>query len=268
MKGNLSTDVVSIGGVAVNTQGFAEATYMDPFFSQVTLDGLLGLGYLDLAAGGITPVFDNMGKNLDSNVFSVYLDSSAGSTKSKLVLGGTDPNLFAGNIFYTPVLELQNTYLYYSVELADLKINGKSVTSCTSGQTCIGIVDTGTSLIIGPTDDINNILSTLGNSCSDLSKLPNIEITIGTVVLTLSPQIYVIGSGRNCGFGFSTSDSDLWILGDSFMRQFYTVFDRDANTIGFAALNNALATEIGGSSYSSASKVFQWSLVVLLWILF
>ncbi|RLV90047.1 hypothetical protein DV515_00014591 [Chloebia gouldiae] len=45
------------------------------FFVEVQFDGILGLGYPNLAADGITPVFDNLVNQslLQENLFSVYL---------------------------------------------------------------------------------------------------------------------------------------------------------------------------------------------------
>jgi len=46
-----------------------------PFFVHVQFDGILGLGYPNLAADGITPVFDKLVNEslLEENLFSVYL---------------------------------------------------------------------------------------------------------------------------------------------------------------------------------------------------
>lgn len=45
------------------------------FFVHVRFDGILGLGYPNLAVDGITPVFDNMvnANLLEEDLFSVYL---------------------------------------------------------------------------------------------------------------------------------------------------------------------------------------------------
>jgi hypothetical protein len=263
MIGNISRDDVSLGGVTVHDQYFAEATSLASFFKDAQLDGILGMGYPDLATGGVLPVFDNIFKETGHEMFAFYLDSQPGSTKSKLAIGGADPSLYTGSIYYVPIVETNDQLLYYTVDMMSIKVNGKEVSTCTPDLPCTAIVDSGTSLMVGPTAGVNAILAALGSSCRNL---PEVEITLNTVVLRISPKIYVIDS-PTCTLGFDTLDDDYWILGDAFMRQFYTVFDRSTDRVGFASLNNNLATPIGGSSYSGDSTRNCISLVLFVCVL-
>jgi len=212
----------------------------------------LGLAYIGLSEDNVVPVFDNLGPTLSSNVFSVWLDSSSGDSRSKLILGGLDTTLYTGSISYTPVVELSGALLYYTVVLNSIKVNGASVSSCTTAAPCTAIVDTGTSLLIGPTADINEIANSLNLNnvaCNDLSNLPNIQITLGSITLALTPQSYIIPDGSGgCSLGFDTSTDSLWILGDTFIRQFYTIFDRAQNRVGFAALAGTTTATIASTA--------------------
>ncbi|RXN20202.1 renin-like protein [Labeo rohita] len=74
VRGFLSEDVVVVGGIPV-VQVFAEATALPAIpFIFAKFDGVLGMGYPDVAIDGITPVFDRIMSQhvLKQNVFSVY----------------------------------------------------------------------------------------------------------------------------------------------------------------------------------------------------
>jgi hypothetical protein len=46
--------------------------------------------------------------------------------------------------------------------------------------------------------------------------------------------LFSLQYGSSCTTGFGTWDNDQWILGEVFMRQFYTVFNREQNSVGLA----------------------------------
>lgn len=89
------------------------------------------------------------------------------------------------------------------------------------------------------------------SDCSNLASLPTISFTLGGVsggqVLTLEPDFYVIQAEGQCQLGIETSVAafPLNILGDPFLRKYYTIFDRQAvlpsgaltPRVGFALAN-------------------------------
>lgn len=122
--GHFDNDTVTIGGLAVVNQIFAEATNMSGFTGYN--DGLLGLAYSNLAAGGEAPLFYNMwSQNLiPKPIFSFYLNPlvdrseiDLGETKlwfyvhrditatsgGELILGGVDSTKYTGSITYVNV---------------------------------------------------------------------------------------------------------------------------------------------------------------------
>lgn len=113
------------------------------------------------------------------------------------------------------------------------------------------IVDTGTSLIAGPTVQVSLIAIKLGAkpflkgefliSC-DTSKLPDLHFMINGKTYSLSPSEYVINSGKVCLLAMIAIDipkpnGPLWILGDIFIRKYYTIFDMENKKVGFALAN-------------------------------
>jgi hypothetical protein len=146
MSGYLAQDTVNVGGANILNQVFGDATTLANFFYNQPLDGILGLAYPSIAADGVTPVFDNMiaQKLVAAPIFGVYLDSSSGQTGSQISFGATVSSLYSGSFSYVPVSQ----QTYWSVNIQSIGVNNKAV-ACNNG--CKGIVDTGTSVLVGPT---------------------------------------------------------------------------------------------------------------------
>src|SRR5690348_13575942 len=79
-------------------------------------------------------------------------------------------------------------------------VNGNDQGDCNGFfSSCSAIVDTGTSLIIGPTDSVNNLAAAIGtvnSDCSNINSLPNIVFKFKGSQFTLTPQTYVISEVR------------------------------------------------------------------------
>ena len=106
------------------------------------------------------------------------------------------------------------------------------------------VVDTGTSVIAGPPKAIDALLKPIGNvssDCSNVHTLPTITFTMAGTDYDLGPEFYVIratdDSGNvQCELGIEGVNAGvpIWILGDPFLRKYYTVWDKDSNRVGFA----------------------------------
>uniref|UniRef100_A0A8C3MSM7 cathepsin E n=1 Tax=Geospiza parvula TaxID=87175 RepID=A0A8C3MSM7_GEOPR len=244
LTGIIGSDQV-VEGLAVSNQQFAESiSEPGKAFLDAEFDGILGLAYPSLAVDGVTPVFDNMmAQNLvELPLFSVYMSSNPDSPQGGEVLfGGYDTSRFTGTLNWVPVT--QQGYWQIHIQL------GGTATFCANG--CQAIVDTGTSLIVGPTKEIKKLQNLIGAppalfqyavECSNLSVMPDLTFTINGLPYTLSAQAYTLVDADGMAFctsGFQGSDippptGPLWILGDVFIRQFYSVFDRGNNMVGLA----------------------------------
>ncbi|XP_011895153.1 cathepsin E isoform X1 [Macaca thibetana thibetana] len=249
LSGIIGADQVSVEGLTVVGQQFGESvTEPGQTFVDAEFDGILGLGYPSLAVGGVTPVFDNMmAQNLvDLPMFSVYMSSNPeGGAGSELIFGGYDHSHFSGSLNWVPVTKQG----YWQIALDNIQVGG-TVMFCSEG--CQAIVDTGTSLITGPSDKIKQLQNAIGAApvdgeyaveCANLNVMPDVTFTINGVPYTLSPTAYTlldfVDGMQFCSSGFQGLDihppaGPLWILGDVFIRQFYSVFDRGNNRVGLA----------------------------------
>ncbi|XP_051891104.1 pepsin A-like [Pristis pectinata] len=238
MTGILGYDTLRLSNIVVQGQEFGlSLTEPGGFFSYCKFDGILGMGYPSLAAAGATTVFQNMmSQNLiPESLFSVYLSRTTGATGSEIIFGGVDSSHFTGPINWVPVTH----EAYWQIEIQSVTINGQ-VVACSEG--CPAIVDTGTSLLVGPSTPINNIQQGIGATlgyygqytinCNDMSSMPDVVFTINGYDFPLPASAYTLEV--SCSSGFGITGGNLWILGDVFIREYYSIFDVGNNRVGLA----------------------------------
>ncbi|XP_062384463.1 pepsin A-like [Sardina pilchardus] len=231
MTGLLGYDTVAVGGIQVPNQIFGLSQTEAPFMANMQADGILGLAYPRLAASGAQPVFTNMvQQGLVQDYFSVYLSRNSASG-SEVTFGGYDPNHYTGSITWIPL----SSETYWQISVDSVTVNGQ-VVACNGG--CQAIVDTGTSLIAGPSNDISSINNAVGGNyvqCGNIGNMPDITFNINGHAFTLPASAYVRQSNYyGCSTGFSGGGDSLWILGDVFIREYYTIFNMGQNYVGLA----------------------------------
>ncbi|XP_017666779.1 PREDICTED: cathepsin D [Lepidothrix coronata] len=250
LSGFLSEDIVTLGNLKIKHQIFGEAVKQPGMtFIAAKFDGILGMAYPRISVDQVTPFFDNImeQKLIEKNVFSFYLNRDPSAQPGgELLLGGTDPKYYTGEFSWMNVTRKA----YWQIHMDSVQV-GNGTTLCNSG--CEAIVDTGTSLITGPTHSSLALQKAIGAKplikgeylvpCDKVPTLPIITITLGGKPYDLTGEQYILkvssGGQTVCMSGFSGLDipppgGPLWILGDVFIGPYYTVFDRDNNSVGFA----------------------------------
>lgn len=250
MSGFLSTDSCCIAGLCVSDQTFAEATHEPGVaFIAARFDGILGMGFPQISVLGVTPVFNNMVDQgvVEAPVFSFWLNRDpTADIGGELILGGSDPLFYEGEMTYIPVQREG----YWEVAMDSLN-SGDSTVGCTGG--CTAIVDTGSSLMVGPTKETNAINKMIGGKeivpgtgqymidCGSISSLPEIAVVLGGREFVLTGKDYVLQISQfgqtQCISGFMGLDMPMgpwWILGDVFIGKFYSEFDLGNSRVGLA----------------------------------
>jgi len=245
VSGFLSQDVITVGGQSVTSE-FAEitdVTGLGPAYSLGKFDGICGCAWDTIAVDDIPPIFNDFidAGMWDKPLFSVYLPSDD-SQQGALTLGdiGTD---YTGSISYVPL----SSETYWEIQFDGLDINGQ-----TTSNTGKAIIDTGTSLLAVPVADAKAIAKALGATpfflnpneftvdCSKVSSLPDIDVKIGGTTYSIPPSKYIINDeGVVCLLGVTGIDipapaGPLTILGDVFIREYFTVFDYGNKQVGLA----------------------------------
>lgn len=245
VKGFTSNDVLGIAGMNVENVTFGEATSEPGLtFIFAGFDGILGLAYSSIAVNGITPPFYlmNSQKLLPDPVVSFRISTSDDPRGAgEAVFGGIDPTHYVGNITYVPL----RRKAYWEVELEGIWLGDDGTELVNTGAA----IDTGTSLIAAPTAYANMINAAIGAKpglggvanvdCELIPTLPDLTFTFGGKNYTLTSSEYILNMGGNCMSGIQGMDinvpgGDLWIIGDAFLRKYFTVYDMGRDAVGFA----------------------------------
>ena len=253
MQGSVGYDTVTFGGMSVSDQGFGLAQKLSNDFLNSPFDGIFGLAYRSIASDQITPWLDNAVAQglLPKAMFSFYLSNTPAGGTGRLILGDPDPNYYQGDITWHSLEPLETggpADFYYNIVFDGIDVDSTSIPlSCQYQGTCHAIVDSGTSLIVGPAEDIANIQNTLNINpdCSNLDDQPDLVFNIGGVKYTVPPRFYVVKQvdwwgQEQCVAGLSQGGEDFWIFGDAFMRAFYVIFDKTDSKVGLATLAESL----------------------------
>lgn len=291
--GVLGTDDVRFprglnGTFVVNIASILESESF--FMPQINWQGILGMAYRALAkpSSSVDTFFDSLVEQLKiPNIFSMQMcgaglpTTSTGNNGGSLVMGGIEPSLYTGDIWYTPITE----EWYYQVEVLKFEVGGQNLNlDCTEYNSDKAIVDSGTTLLRLPDKVFNAVVdgiiqtSLIENFNSEFwaglqlacwekteqpwAYFPDLSIYLRDVNvnesfrITIKPQLYIqsvltLRANLNCyRFGISPSSNAL-VIGATVMEGFYVIFDREQKKVGFATsscavVDGVMVSEISG----------------------
>ncbi|KAJ1065783.1 PREDICTED: pregnancy-associated glycoprotein 4-like isoform X1 [Capra hircus] len=241
MKGVVAHDTVRIGDLVSIDQPFG-LSVAEYGFRDRSFDGVLGLNYPNKSCSRAIPIFDKL-KNegaISEPVFAFYLskDEQEGSV---VMFGGVDHRYYKGELNWIPLIQAGDWTLH--VDRITMK---REVIACSNG--CTALVDTGASHIQGPGRLVDNIQKLIGAkrcgfkhyvSCSVVNTLPSIIFTISGINYPVPARAYILKDSLGyCHTAFKekrvTTSTESWVLGDVFLRLYFSVFDRGNDRIGLA----------------------------------
>uniref|UniRef100_A0A8D2B8Y7 Gastricsin n=1 Tax=Sciurus vulgaris TaxID=55149 RepID=A0A8D2B8Y7_SCIVU len=249
LTGFFGYDTLTVESIQVPNQEFG-LSEKEPGtnFVYAQFDGIMGLAYPALSMGGATTALQGMLRvdALSSPIFSVYLSNQEGSEDGGAVIfGGVDDNLYTGEISWAPVTR----ELYWQIGIEEFYVGEEASGWCSQG--CQAMVDTGTSLLTVPQQYLSYLLQAIGAkegeygqffvNCADVQNLPTFTFVINGVQFPLQPSSYILNQedgycfvGLEATYVSSGNGQPFWILGDVFLRSYYSIFDMANNRVGFA----------------------------------
>ncbi|KAF8853059.1 aspartic proteinase precursor [Acephala macrosclerotiorum] len=255
-SGDVGTDTVSIGGLAIQNQAVELAKTMSDQFIQGAGDGLLGLAFGTINTVTPTPVqtpVENMISQQDipqtAELFTANLGSWRDANEpdkgvSFYTFGYIDQDVVKASgqeIAWTPIDSSQGFWMFKSESAV---INGTPVQQ--SGNTAIA--DTGTTLALVSDDVCKAIYDAIPGSKYDSTQqgylfpsnttadqLPTVTFAVGDTQFAVQKEdlgFADAGNGMVYGGIQSRGTMTFDILGDTFLKGIYAIFDQGNTRFG------------------------------------
>lgn len=255
--GNYVSDTVRLGDTDITDLQFGIG------FTSSSAEGILGIGYktneVQVGRAGLKeyanlPAAMVEQKFIQSNAYSLWLNDLDSNTGS-ILFGGVDTDRYTGSLETLPV---QTTYGYYAEFLITL-------TSISLGSQSLGadldtavLLDSGSSLTYLPDAITESIFTAVGASysssvgaayvpCSLANNDTTVDFTFTSPTISVAMRELVLETSsttgepltfsngeRACLFGIAPAGSSTSVLGDTFIRSAYIVYDLANNEISLA----------------------------------
>jgi hypothetical protein len=243
LTGTVGQDTASFAGLTMDLS-FGLANYTHDDFKHFAFDGILGLSMGPSITGTFMQTLKAK-KLLSSLVVGISLNRDAdGSNDGQVTFGGVDKAKYTGEISYTDIQSPQKEAGEWAINMDGLSFNGTAA-GVTNKLTYI---DTGTSFVFAPPDDLAALFKLVPGSSSFKNgdyveyqvpcdtKLP-INLIFSGVSYEISPKDWVGQKGDKCIsnlYGYEVF-AGAWLVGDTFLKNVYSVFDGDKMRVGFAS---------------------------------
>ena len=299
--GDYATDTISIGGQTLTALQFGigyQSTSADGILgigytadeAQVNAANLKSYANLPQAMA-------NAGL-IKANAYSLWLDDLEANTGS-IIFGGVDTDKYSGQLQTLPIQKEFDEYAELIITLSSMNVvNGGKTQSLNTDLPTAVILDSGSSLTYLPNDLVSTIYTALDVQYSqqdgaafascDLANenitldftftSPTISIPISELILSISsveetredPSSGDDGEGSYgssssseniCLFGIAPAQGSTSVLGDTFLRSAYVVYDLANNEISLAqtvfnsTTSHVLEIDTGTASVPDATSV-------------
>ncbi|KAJ9618525.1 hypothetical protein H2204_013009 [Knufia peltigerae] len=260
-SGDYVTDTLNFGGVAITDFqfGIGEASSSE--------QGVLGIGYASnevavnragLDAYPNLPVALVNGGLIASTAYSLWLND-LDSSQGEILFGGVNTDQYEGELATVPILQSYGGYYELLIALSGLSNDGNDLSASSSLPAAV-LLDSGSTLTYLPDDIVTSVFNQVGAVYSDSLGAAYVECNIGsatkTVDFVFSGQTIkvpydelLLDAGTNsagqpltfesgeaaCLFGIApTQSGGTAVLGDTFLRSAYVVYDLANNEISLA----------------------------------
>jgi len=264
--GTLGEDTIQMAGFSVANQGFAVCDEVSSGLLNNPVSGLMGLAWNTIASSGVTPLWQTLASSgaWDSPVMAFQLtrfvdDQSAETLEpgGSFTMGFVNQSLYTGDIDFQSIPSGQESW--WILPVTGMTVQGNGVTLPT-GTDSYSAIDTGTTLVGGPTSAIQAIFAQIPGSAPasgnyegyytyPCSTQVNVTMTFGGRSWPVSAADFELTqvSNTQCVGAFfemtTGSSAPAWIVGDTFLKNVYSVFRYSPPSIGFATLSSTATAQ-------------------------
>ncbi|KAK7739154.1 hypothetical protein SLS53_005790 [Cytospora paraplurivora] len=254
-SGDVGTDIVNLGGLKIKNQSVELAKQAAEQFVSGTGDGLLGLAWPSIntitkhgkSDPQNTPVANLIAQGdvpKDAQLFtSAFYSSRDKKANSFYTFGYIDEDLVGDNeISY---VDVDNSEGFWQFSSTSATVNGKTITL--SDNTAIA--DTGTTLALVSDEVVEALYDAIPGAKYDeqqqgyliptsitADQLPDFTVAVGDKQFTIQKEdlVFAVASeGYWYGGVQSRGDNPFDILGDTFLKSVYAIWDQGNTRLGF-----------------------------------
>ncbi|KAK0622914.1 candidapepsin-3 [Immersiella caudata] len=260
-SGDYVSDAVTFGPAKLDRLQFGIG------YQSTNAQGILGIGYpineVQVGRAGRQPyrnlpaqmVADGM---IQSNAYSLWLNDLDANT-GNILFGGIDSAKYQPPLLSLPVQPEQGFFAEFLITLTGVSLGGTSVASSSEMALAV-LLDTGSSLTYLPDDMVSTIYNRVGAQydssngaayvpCNiaddDANKFTFSFSSPATITVDMNEMVLdmFLNSGRRptfqdgtpaCLFGIAPAGQGTKVLGDTFLRSAYVVYDLANNEISLA----------------------------------
>ncbi|WOO79481.1 Lysosomal aspartic protease [Vanrija pseudolonga] len=285
-SGTIVTDTVSMDSFTVQQQGFALVNQSTASLISPPSSGVMGLAWQKISSTKQAPWWQTLASTTWADPqFGVYMAryrnqpgaQSIENNGGEITFGGVNSSYFTGQINYMSIAD--SNLDYWRLPIASIAVGSKDTGYKSSSPNAA--IDTGTTLIGGPSNAIAAIYAQIPNASPmgaatgmqgyyqyPCSQKINLKMGFGNQVWTMSDDDFNFARASDSNpdmcvgsfFAVDMSRNPLvsWIVGASFLKNVYSVYRYDPPAVGFAALTKggAAPEQVNGGGSGANGSTF------------
>lgn len=177
-----------------------------------------------------------------------YQKRNSEASDAEFIFGGVDHNVYKGDVAYLKLPTCDyGTSPFWKTEIKCVKLAGKI--DIKLAPKSLASLSTGSNFMSAPTKQADLLHASLNATydsddnlykfkcCDDLSTLPTLKIDFTGYRVSLPPKLYVVQDTKETCHTLinrNSGDDKNWVLGGSFLNNFYHIYDASNLQVGLA----------------------------------